>query len=246
MNPPSTSSLPPLFLLHGGGLGAWSWNRHVQLLHNDFHCIVPPLPGHQPHAAGAFDFLAARDELIAMLEPYDGQAVIAGLSLGGQLALDIAATRPDLIRRAVVSGANVAGIPGLRFLVPLLPLMAPLKGMPSMQRLSARSSAIPADEVPDFCRSSTALTSAGLASIFRESAAYRLPTNAALSNVLALVGSREPRVIQRSAATLAAHGAHVARVPGGKHTWPLADPTLFASAVVAWAARSELPSTLVA
>jgi pimeloyl-ACP methyl ester carboxylesterase len=246
MNLQATSSLPPLFLLHGGGLGPWSWNRHVQVLQNSFRCIVPPLPGHQPHAANTFDFVAARDELIAMLEQYDGQAVVAGLSLGGQLALDIVATRPDLVRRAVISGANVAGIPGLRFFIPLLPVMAPVKGMASMQRLSARTSSIPAEEIPDFCRSSAALTSAGLASIFRESAAYRLPSDAKLSKVLGLVGSKEPRVIQRSAATLAAHGAQVARVPGGKHTWPLAEPALFAGAVVAWAESSELPATLVA
>lgn len=242
----SSAGRPTLVLLHGGGLGPWSWSRHVAALSDAYACLTPTLPGHRGHGSGTFDFATAYDEVVQLLEPHGGDALVAGLSLGGQLAVSIAASRPDLVRGAVVSGVNLVGLPGLNLLLPTLPLMAPLKSIGALQRASARSSAIPPEEVADFCSDGSAMDSRALASVFRESGSFRLPPSARLDDVLALVGTKEPKVIRRSASQLTAAGATVRQVEGGKHTWPLADPALFAGAVRAWDRRSALPPALAA
>ena len=50
---------------------------------------------------------ARRDEVAAAIEEAaGGRAVVVGLSLGGYVAMDLAARRPELVRGLVLSGAT--------------------------------------------------------------------------------------------------------------------------------------------
>ena len=57
---------------------------------------------HGTRLTGAADRVA---ELIER-EGHDGRAILVGLSLGGYVAMDVAARRPDLVRGLVISGAT--------------------------------------------------------------------------------------------------------------------------------------------
>lgn len=112
-------------LFHGftsGPLSVTGWARALAAA--GAHVEVPLFPGHGTRWEDLQDFTAddwravARDTVDLLLASHD-RVVVAGLSMGGALALDAAAHRP-------VSGAVVVN-PGLRFASPAAPLAGLLK-----------------------------------------------------------------------------------------------------------------------
>lgn len=99
---------PPVVLLHGFmGRGA-DWRAVRARLPDDWDVRAPDLPGHGG-AVGldSYTMDAAADLALAeRAEPAD----VVGYSMGGRLALHLAVTRPEAVRRVVVA----SGSPGLR------------------------------------------------------------------------------------------------------------------------------------
>jgi pimeloyl-ACP methyl ester carboxylesterase len=231
----------PLILLHGGGLGPWSWRRHIALLSGDFDCHAPDLPG---HVSGLFSMSEAVDTVASLASTFDEPVILAGLSLGGQLATAVAAEQPSLVRAVVASGVNAAGIPGLGLLVASLPLVRLSSRSRSLSRVSGRAMGFQDEELTCFVEGGRALTRTQLAAIYRSSSDHRLPVGLPGSKVLVLAGSKEPSPIRRSLPQFAAAGATTVVVPGAKHTWPIADPELFASCIRSWVSSSDVPAPL--
>ena len=99
---------PPVVLLHGFmGRGA-DWRAVRADLPETWDVRAPDLPGHGAAVGlGSYSMDAAADLALAGLaEPAD----VVGYSMGGRLALHLAATHPEAVRRVVV----VSGSPGLR------------------------------------------------------------------------------------------------------------------------------------
>jgi pimeloyl-ACP methyl ester carboxylesterase len=245
------SGAPTVVLLHGGGLGPWSWRPHLDLLAPDWHCLAPELPGHGSDAARPFTFergVAIVSDLIAQ-RATGGVAHVVGLSLGGQLALALAASRPTLVDRVVVTGANVRGIPGARLLLSCARPLLGLKNLSAIGRMSARQLGIAPDDEPRFLADTRAMTFASLSAIVLQSAGWRAPPALGRFDrpVLLLAGAKEVRLIHRSWAELAGAlpRAAVRLVPGADHVWPLRDPALFSDTVRAWCSDRPLPSPLL-
>lgn len=99
---------PPILLLHGFLGRAADWRSVRAGLPAEWNVRAPDLPGHGA-ATGldAYTMDAAADLALAgVAAPAD----VVGYSMGGRLALHIAATRPETVRRVVA----VSGSPGLR------------------------------------------------------------------------------------------------------------------------------------
>jgi pimeloyl-ACP methyl ester carboxylesterase len=242
---------PTIVLLHGGGLGAWSWRPCLELLSTDWHCLAPRLPGHGADASRPFTFdraIALVQELIAS-RATGGVAHVVGLSLGGQLALAVAAGRPALVDRLVVTGANVRGIPGARAILWWTRPFLGLKNLAWVGRLSARQLHVAPDDLAAFLADTRAVTYQSLSAIVLQSAEFRTPPALARFDrpVLVLAGAKEVQLIQRSAADLGAviPNSTVRVVPGQDHVWPLDDPRLFSDTVRAWCSDRPLPSPLM-
>lgn len=102
----------PVLLLHTAGQHGVQW-RHVHgaLAAHGYHVVVPDLPGHgksEPAAGGPVRDLGAYaawcEELIDTLgldRPF-----VVGCSIGGRIALDLAARRGDRLRGAVAMAAH--------------------------------------------------------------------------------------------------------------------------------------------
>lgn len=98
---------PPILLLHGGGgnNAAISWYRVFAPLSAGHQVIAVDLPGHGGSAgiepvgspAALADFVAGISDGLGL----DG-AVVAGVSLGGDVALNLALRRPRLVRGLVL------------------------------------------------------------------------------------------------------------------------------------------------
>lgn len=80
------------------------------LLSQHFAVALPDLPGHGTSSAlGPFSFDKASTLLISAIRalPSTTQVVLVGVSLGGQVVLDILQRAPELAAAAVVSGAPI-------------------------------------------------------------------------------------------------------------------------------------------
>ena len=98
-----------VILLHGGGLSWWNYRDVAQLLSDRFHVVLPILDGHTGSDA---PFTSVEDNaarIIAHIDEHFGGNVLAvgGLSLGGQIAVEMLTQRPDICRFALIESALV-------------------------------------------------------------------------------------------------------------------------------------------
>jgi len=96
-----------MILLHGGGLSWWNYKEAAEILQTDYHVILPILDG---HAGSDQQFTTIEDnasEIIEFINSKFGGSVllIGGLSLGGQILLEILSQRKDICQYAIVESA---------------------------------------------------------------------------------------------------------------------------------------------
>ncbi|HXV92152.1 MAG TPA: alpha/beta hydrolase [Pseudonocardia sp.] len=97
---------PTLVLLHGATLDHRAWAPQTEALLDRFHVVVPDLRAHG-RSTGHFDFHAAVDDVLALLERLPaGHVVLVGLSLGGNLAQEAVRRAPDRVHAVVVADAT--------------------------------------------------------------------------------------------------------------------------------------------
>jgi len=98
-----------VILLHGGGLSWWNYRDVAQLLSDRFHVVLPIVDG---HADSDTPFTSIEDNaarIIAHIDQHLGGKVLAvgGLSLGGQIAVEMLTQRPDVCRFALLESTLV-------------------------------------------------------------------------------------------------------------------------------------------
>jgi pimeloyl-ACP methyl ester carboxylesterase len=93
-------------LLHGATLDHRSWSPQVEALEGRFRLVLPDLRAHG-ESTGSFDFTAAADDVLALLDAgAAGPVVLVGLSLGGNLAQEVLRRAPDRVAAVVVADAT--------------------------------------------------------------------------------------------------------------------------------------------
>lgn len=105
---------PPLVLLHGFTGSAMSWGPLAEMLAARFTLLAVDVVGHgasgKPAAPDRYAIdRAARDAVTAMLAFGFRRSAWLGYSMGGRLALAVAAALPDAVERLALIGAS----PGL-------------------------------------------------------------------------------------------------------------------------------------
>lgn len=100
---------PPLRLVHGWGFGAEVWNTLVSPLSERFAVATVSLPGYAP--ASAAETPETISDLAGALDAEDcTPAIWIGWSLGGMVALQLAATQPARVRALVLVATNASFI----------------------------------------------------------------------------------------------------------------------------------------
>ncbi len=97
-----------MVFLHGTRLTGGEWTAQLAALGDAFHCLAPDLAGHGTAAGIPFtlDDAARRIADLIEHEAHGGQAVVVGLSLGGYVAMAVAAGWPDRVAGIAISGAT--------------------------------------------------------------------------------------------------------------------------------------------
>ncbi|MES2660602.1 MAG: alpha/beta hydrolase [Verrucomicrobiota bacterium] len=99
----------PLLLIHGGGATIESWFAQIPDFSEKYKVIVPDSRGHgrTNDAAGPINFGLMASDFAALLDHLGMKGVsIVGWSDGGVIGLQMAMSRPDLVRKVVTLGAH--------------------------------------------------------------------------------------------------------------------------------------------
>ncbi|MFL1376535.1 MULTISPECIES: alpha/beta fold hydrolase [unclassified Nocardiopsis] len=231
---------PAVLLLHGGGVAGWMWDPLRERLGDGVRLVVPDLPGHDRGADAPYrSHERTVRELADLLEQErGGPAAVVGFSLGAQLAVLLAAHRPDLVDRAVVVSAQAVPTPFPALTVGLVGATAGLARHRRFAELQARELFIPEPLMDDYLRTSAGISRRTLTAVVGENIRFTVPAGWAdfPGRALVLAGARERRFMRDSVRVLheALPGSEADIVEGCGHGIPLQRPDLLAGRLREW------------
>lgn len=213
-----------IMLLHGGGLSWWNYREAAQLLAKQYHVILPVLDGHSGSDSAFTTIADNAARLIACIDSrFGGQILaIAGLSLGGQIAVEMLSQRKDICRCALIESAPVKPMKLTAALIgPTFGMSYGLIRQRWFAKIQAQYLGIPKELFEDYYRDTCAISKEDLTGFLMANSLYALPP--ALSGTGAKVkivaGAREQKVIRDSALLLnrAIPGSSLEILPGLRH-----------------------------
>ena len=196
-----------IVLLHGGGLSWWNYREVSERLQNDFQIIIPLLDG---HAGSDKNFTTIEDnaaEIISFIDMNFGGSVllIGGLSLGGQILLEMLSQRKNICRFAMVESAAV--IPSKLTYLLIKPAFGSCYGLIRKKwfsKLQFCSLRMRSELFNDYYQDTCCITKQNMIAFLQESSMY--PMKKSLGECVAethlFVGERENRRILLSARML--------------------------------------------
>ena len=193
-----------ILLLHGGGFSWWNYREAAEILSSCYRVILPVLDG---HAGSAADFSTIEDnaaEIISLIdEHFNGSVLlIGGLSLGGQILLEILSQRTDICLYALIESA--LAIPS-RFTYSMIrPAFGSCYGLIRHRwfaKLQFRSYRIKQELFEDYFRDSSGISKANMIAFLEANALYALKPSLreTSAGVHIFVGGRENRAMRKSA-----------------------------------------------
>ena len=133
-----------VIFLHGGGLSTWNFRDEAEMLQGRFHVLIPILDGHHgsDHKFTSIEENAAR--MIRYIDSrFQGQVfLIAGLSLGGQVLVEMLSQRNNICEFAMIESTLALPTKTTAMLVrPVFSLCYPLVKKTLVRETSMQSAA---------------------------------------------------------------------------------------------------------
>lgn len=193
-----------IILLHGGGLSWWNYMDEIELLKNDFHLIIPILDG---HSGSDRIFTSIEDNALEIIKyidaHHDGKVkLIGGLSLGGQVLLEILSKRTNICDCAIIE--STLSIPmkiTSKWIVPILNFSYDLINKKWFSKLQFKSLKIKESLFDLYYEDTCNIKKSDLISFMKANSNYEVKDCVSLTQtkVMILVGGKERRIMKRSA-----------------------------------------------
>lgn len=119
----------PVILLHSAGRTPQMWQPQVEAVGSRTQLVAPWLAGLRPGRPADLSLASAAAEVISTMDRYGfGRARLVGHQFGAMVALEVAATEPDMVAGLVLSGAALTpsrtGLAIQKTLIRLMPKSA--------------------------------------------------------------------------------------------------------------------------
>jgi pimeloyl-ACP methyl ester carboxylesterase len=243
---------PTIVLLHGVGMTGAMW-ADLMAAFPEYHCLAPDLPGHGASRAAPWRSRADTAARMAALieERAAGRAHLVGLSLGASVAIELLATRSDLLDRVVVDGCGALSSPLVGPMKLGVAAISPFLRFAAVARLIGQAFAIrPGPDLDDFVTDIRATDAGSFRRAFADANDTGITPGllAAPCPTLFVAGERELRHVRASNRLLAERmpDAEARVVPGAGHGWGATQrPELHRAMVQAWLTGDRLPAELV-
>ena len=213
-----------VFLLHGGGLSWWNYREVATLLEKDYHVMLPVLDGHADSDATFTTIEDNAARLISYINiNFGGQVVIlGGLSLGGQITLEILRQRPDICRYALIESALVKPSKLTAALIgPTFGMSCGLIKQHWFAKMQADYLGIPKELFEDYYRDTCAISRADMITFLRANSLYacKIGLGETTAKVKIVAGAKEQKSILVSGQLLhqTIPGSSLEILPGLRH-----------------------------
>ena len=231
-----------VMLLHGGGLSWWNYREVAKQLAEQYHVVLPVLDGHSDSGAPFTTIEDNAARLISYIDAHFGGQVLAlgGLSLGGQIAVEMLSQRKDICRYALIESALVK--PSKLTAAMIGPTFGMSYGLIKQKwfaKLQADYLGIPRGLFSDYFRDTCAIGKADMIAFLKANSLYtikpELSETTAKTKIVA--GAKEPKSIRDSAKQLrvAIPGSRMEILPGLRHgDLSLNEPEQFVEIMMNW------------
>ncbi len=191
-------------LLHGGGLSWWDYREVAENLSSDYRVILPILDG---HTKSSCDFTSIEENAKRICKLIDEQLggsvlLIGGLSLGGQIALEILSQKKDACRFALIESALV--VPSKFTRAMIKPAFGSCYGLIKRRwfsKLQFKSLRIKQGLFEDYFRDTCGISKSNMIAFLEANALYSIKPSIAdcYAKSYVFVGEKENRAMRKSA-----------------------------------------------
>jgi len=219
-----TSNPDVIILLHGGGLSWWNHRETAEAIQSEYRVILPILNGHAGSDRAFTTIEQNAAEIIEFIDEQLGGSVLlmGGLSLGGQILLEILTQRQNICRCAILESTLV--IPSKLTHALIRPMFESCYGLIRhkwFSKLQFRSLRIKQTLFEDYYRDTCAITKQNMIAFMLANSSYRLKSSIRnhSARIQILVGEKETLAMRRSAKILSdsLHGSTLCVLPRLRH-----------------------------
>lgn len=203
------SDKPLLIFIHGGGLSSWSWMDIIHLLEEEYDIKAIIIDGHGEDYET--DFISIEDTAGKIREHLKANNIsrvhgICGLSIGAQITVELLTSTPNLSENWLIESALVVPMKTItNVMLPFISLAYPLIKKKWYAKLQAKTLLISENDFELYFKDSSRMSLSTLQAVTISNGNYTLKSNhiESSSNILIFVGSKEPKIMIRSAQLLA-------------------------------------------
>ena len=193
-----------IIFLHGGGLSWWNYREEAEILEDEYHIIIPFLDGHAESDKHFSTIENNAKDIISFIEKYLGGSVfmICGLSLGGQILLEILSQKGNICRYALIESAMAIPSDITKILIrPAFVCSYPLVKKRWFAKMQFRQLKIKEDLFCDYYRDTCAISKNDMIAFLEASISYKLKDSIknCFAEVYIYYGEKETHGIKKSA-----------------------------------------------
>ena len=213
-----------VLLLHGGGLSWWNYREAARLLEAQYHVVLPVLDGHADSDASFTTIENHAARLITYIDThFSGRVLaIAGLSLGGQVVVEMLSQRQDICQYALIESALVKPMKLTSALIePTFGMSYGLLKQKWLAKLQADYLGIPKALFDDYYRDTCKISKEDMIAFLKANSVYTIKPGLTetKAKVKIVAGAKEQKGIRDSAILMnrAIPGSEVEILPGLRH-----------------------------
>jgi len=234
-----------ILLLHGGGLSWWSYREVAELLSEQYHVMLTVLDGHAGSDAPFTTIEENAARLITYIDThFDGQILtIGGLSLGGQIAVEMLSQRPDVCRYALIESVLVKPMRLTHAMIgATFGMSYGLIKRKWFAKLQSDYLGIPESLFDDYYRDTCRISKSDMIAFLKANSIYTIKPGltATKAKVKIAAGSKEQKSIRDSAKLLqrSIPGSSMEILPGLRHgDLSINNPEIYVQILTDWMGR---------